>query len=287
MTLPRMSSDATPGYPAPEIACIVVTRTERRPKTPQRRQRHRQHHGRTVRVRDDGAAPAFRAPLLVQQGEVVGIDFGHEQRHQRVHPEAARVADDDVAGARELGFDRVGRGGVERGEDQPRSLAGGACLDTHRADVAGQRQGEPPRRGVGVRPPLRSPARPEPGDVEPRMARELPNELLADHPGRAENPDGLTCHGALRPRVVVSANSRTCRAEARSAKAEGGRRTKKKPAGLCYRSAGRCALLFVALLHHGHTHTTGLPGSLDPLSRHLGLVDGAHNDFRGVYRAVL
>ena len=33
MTLPRMSRDGTPGYPAPETACSVVTMTERSPKT--------------------------------------------------------------------------------------------------------------------------------------------------------------------------------------------------------------------------------------------------------------
>src|SRR3954470_20434098 len=31
-TFPTMSMDETPGYPAPETACIVETRTERMPK---------------------------------------------------------------------------------------------------------------------------------------------------------------------------------------------------------------------------------------------------------------
>ncbi len=103
----------------------------------QRRQRHRQEHRRAVRVGDDPALPAVRG-LRGTQREVVRVDLGDEQRHDRVHPVVARVADDDVAGLGEGAFDVAGDGGVERGEDELRTVAGRRGLTTMSAASAGR-----------------------------------------------------------------------------------------------------------------------------------------------------
>jgi hypothetical protein len=68
----------------------------------ERRQRHRQHDGRAVRVgHDEAFAEVARGRLRVEQREVLVVDFGDEQRHVLVHPQRRGVADDGVAGARE------------------------------------------------------------------------------------------------------------------------------------------------------------------------------------------
>ena len=95
----------------------------------QRRQRHREHDGRTIRIGDDGAGPALRAPLLADQLQVIGIDLRNQQRHERIHAEVARVADDDVAGRGEGAFDIAGDRRIEAGEHDLRSLAGHARVD--------------------------------------------------------------------------------------------------------------------------------------------------------------
>ena len=109
-----MSSDGTPGYPAPDTACIVVTMTDRRPNC-----RSGASAIDSTTVEQFGLVtiaprPAAFAPLCGEKSQVIGIDFGYQQRHERIHAVAAGVADDDVPGLGERRFDVLGRGRIER-----------------------------------------------------------------------------------------------------------------------------------------------------------------------------
>ncbi len=139
-----MSSDGTPGYPAPDTACIVVTFTRRMPNCAQRRERHREDDRRAIGIGDDHALPALGLSLLLEQAQVRGVDFGNEQRHERVHAVAARVAQHDVAGRGELVLELVGGLGIERREDDLRPRPGHAA-------VHGHRRGPPSGMGVARR----------------------------------------------------------------------------------------------------------------------------------------
>ena len=121
---------------------------------------------------------------------MIGVHLGNQQRHVRVHPVVARVADDDVAGLRERALDLAGDRRIEAGEHQLRR----ACPAPRRSTCSPATSSG---SGVGSRhaaasryalPADRSLA-PSHVDLEPRMVREQRDELLADHPGRAENPD--------------------------------------------------------------------------------------------------
>ena len=116
-TLPRMSSEGTPGYPAPDTACIVETITVWRSNA-------RSGASDIARTTVEQLGLVTMAPLqpsgallLGQDRQVVGVDLRNEQRHQRIHPEVAGVADDEVARRRKGLFDFAGDGGIERRKD--------------------------------------------------------------------------------------------------------------------------------------------------------------------------
>ena len=172
MTLPSASSDATPGYPAPDSACSVVTITRSRLELPQRAEHHRDDDGRAVRVRHEAAGPAARAALRARAATVIGVDFGNQQRHQRIHPVVARVADDvpsaggegDLRLARDRRVERLRRAATAR---RPRPSSG----ETVSAPVsAGRRRRQPPGE-IAVALSGRPLAGREPRHAEPRMVR--------------------------------------------------------------------------------------------------------------------
>ena len=78
-TLALMSMEATPGYPAPEIACMVVTITRLNAERFQRRQSHHQHHGGAVRIGDNLPLPAAMLLLPGDQLQMIRVDFRHQQ----------------------------------------------------------------------------------------------------------------------------------------------------------------------------------------------------------------
>ncbi len=120
---------------------------------------------------------------------MVRVDFGNHERHVGEHAVVPGVADDDVAGGGKGGLDVLGGAGVERREKHLRRPPGRARVDVHPEDVGRRRGREPPLHRLAVGAPLGALARPEPGRLEPRMAREKPHELLSDHAGGAKNAD--------------------------------------------------------------------------------------------------
>ena len=193
-TLPRMSSDGTPGYPAPDTACIVETTTARMPNG-----RSGASAIASTTVEQFGLvtmAPGqpFCARCSRQQLQVVGVDLGDEERHQRIHPVVARVADDDVPGGGEGAFDLAGHRGVEAREHDLRSAARRAGLDHAGRGGVGNRRGQAPGRHAAVGLALRALAGRQPGEVEPRMRGQAGHELLPDHSRGTQDTDVNRSH---------------------------------------------------------------------------------------------
>ena len=69
------------------------------------------------------------------------------------------------------------------------ALPGVHACDAHAAQLVGHLRRQTPRRRFGVRLALGALAGPQPDQVEPGCPVELPDELLADHSGRAEDAD--------------------------------------------------------------------------------------------------
>ena len=86
-------------------------------------------------------------------------------------------------------FDLAGHRRIEAGEHQLRRAAGRGVLDHQLRDIIRQRRRQAPRGRVAIRLALGALACAEPRDLEPRVRREQRDELLADHAGRAEDPD--------------------------------------------------------------------------------------------------
>ena len=179
------------------MACSVVISHLLQPELSKRRERHRQHDGRAVRVGDDPALPAARGRLAVEELEMVGVHLGNHQRHVRVHAVVSRVADDEVPGGGEGAFDFSGDRRVEPGEHQLRRAARRRLLDGQSRDIVRRRRGQTPRGGVAIGLALRTMAGAEPGDLEPRVVREERDELLADHAGRAEDANFDLSHDSF------------------------------------------------------------------------------------------
>ena len=187
-TLPRMSSEGTPGYPAPDTACIVETTTRLQCRTA--RSGASAIASTTVEQLGFVTIAPFQplaSALFGDQIEMVGVDLRDQQRHQRIHAVVARVADDDVAGGREGVLDFAGDRGVECREDDARAAAGRARLDANRRELVRHRRRQPPRCDIAVRPSFGSFAGGEPGRAKPRVAREAGHKLLTDDAGRAEH----------------------------------------------------------------------------------------------------
>ena len=93
MILSTISMLATPGYPAPDIACIVTTCTASRPNRSCRGFNAKQtSYCRAVRIRDD--LSSFLAARQIR-AQMVVVHFGNQQRDIRIHPMIARIAHDN------------------------------------------------------------------------------------------------------------------------------------------------------------------------------------------------
>ena len=169
--------------------------------------------GAAVGVGDDVAAGLvffFAVPgLVVDEGEVVGVDLGHDEGDVGGHAEGGGVGDDGASGGGEAWFEVAGDVGVEGGEDDSGEFAIGSLgeigLEGHAGDAGGERGVELPAAGFGVGSACRAVAGGEPGDLEPGVIGEELNESLTDHAGRAEYPyiapfhlDRITRSGGLR-----------------------------------------------------------------------------------------
>src|SRR3972149_4997243 len=92
MTLPMISSEATPGYPAPETACMVETNSRSTPKARCSGARaSARTAGGAVGVGENGALPASLLLLTVDQRQVIRIGLRNEKGHVGIHPMGARV----------------------------------------------------------------------------------------------------------------------------------------------------------------------------------------------------
>ncbi len=143
-----MSIEATPGYPAPEIACMVVTMTASRPSVMKGRQREHEGNCRAVGVGLYQASVVATIPLLSRkQVEVIRIDLRNDERHVIMHPICRRVTDYRVAGLGE-GLLRVECDiGWKAGKHEvavKRRLAG---LHHDRRDRSWHLEGQLPRAG--------------------------------------------------------------------------------------------------------------------------------------------
>ena len=67
-----------------------------------------QTHGRAVGVGDDVAARFLAPGLLLDEVQVVGVDFGNDQRHVGRHAEGAGVGDDGATGGGKFGLQLAG-----------------------------------------------------------------------------------------------------------------------------------------------------------------------------------
>ena len=157
----------------------------------QRRERHGQHDGGAVRIGDDLPLPAARALLAGDQLQVIGIDLRHQQRHVALHAMIARVRNDDVAGLRR----RPARSRWRREASIAEKSSRGALPGLHSShrEVGDARPAcAPPRCHVAASAILLAGgavARAEPRQVEPRMALQKLDEMLAHHAGGAEDAD--------------------------------------------------------------------------------------------------
>jgi hypothetical protein len=123
ITLPTMSMEGTPGYPAPEMACMVVATILVMPNclsgaSPMVRTMVEQFGLVTILP-----LPSARLLLAGHQLEVIGIDFRHQQRHVALHAMVARIGHHHVAGLREGALDFGGDGGIHGGKEKLRRVA--------------------------------------------------------------------------------------------------------------------------------------------------------------------
>jgi len=151
------------------------------------REAHGEHHRGAIGVGDDLAFPAAGALLPGNQPQVIGIDLGNQQRHIEFHAMVAGVGDHDVAGLGEGALDFGGDRRVHGGEQQLRGVAGPAIFHGETGDGRRCAAGEVPRHGVGVLLAGGAVAGAQPREMEPRVALEELDEMLAHHSGGAQD----------------------------------------------------------------------------------------------------
>ena len=83
----------------------------------ERGERKHEANRTAVGVGDDVAAGSLAGGLLLDEGEVVGVDFGDDERDVGGHAEGGGVGDDGAAGGGEEGLELAGDGSVDGGED--------------------------------------------------------------------------------------------------------------------------------------------------------------------------
>ncbi len=159
---------------------------------------HGEHDGGAVRIGDDLPLPAARALLAGHQLQVVGIDLRHQQRHIALHAVVARIGNHHVAGLREGALDLGGDRGIHGGEQQARRVAGLALFHRQVRDGIRRAAAQVPGHGVAVFLAGGAVAGAQPLQVEPGMALQELDEMLAHHAGGAEDAYFDSClHNCL------------------------------------------------------------------------------------------
>ena len=153
----------------------------------QRRERHRQHYRGTVWIRYDLALPSALALLLLNQAQMISVDLRHQQRHVLLHAMIARVRDYDVSGGGESPLDLSGHGSVHGRKNEPRTAVRLRLRHNDLAHARRHHAAQPPRRGFPIGLARRTVARPQPREIEPRMAAQKVHKLLAHHSRGAED----------------------------------------------------------------------------------------------------
>ena len=154
----------------------------------ERREGHGEHDGGAVRIGDDHAFPTAGFLLAAQQFQVPGIDLRDNERDIRFHAMIARIGNDDVTGLSERTFDFSGDPGVHGREHQARSVGRGLGIRDHDFGRGGWNVAiETPRRGVFKLLAGGAVTRAKPCEIEPRMALQETDKVLAHHSGAAEN----------------------------------------------------------------------------------------------------
>src|SRR5204862_785265 len=119
-----------------------------------------------------------------------------------------------VAGGGERRFDFAGHRRVEAREHELRRAARCGRLDSQPRHIVRKRRRQPPRARVAVGLALGALAGAKPGDPEPRVLREQGDELLANHPGGAEDPDFellRSSHDESPPKTKKPTRRKPCR----------------------------------------------------------------------------
>src|ERR1043165_1051899 len=153
-----------------------------------RRDGEREAHRGAVRVRDDVAAAAL--PLLLDRGDVIGIDLGEEQRDVGAHAVVLRVGDDDAAAVGVVLLGLAGDGRIEATKEKRGFELAAEGLDGEVRAVDGERRVEAPVGGVGVALAVAALGRDDLMQAEPGVVFEELDEALADGAGGAEDGDG-------------------------------------------------------------------------------------------------
>src|SRR5271157_5973445 len=105
-----MSSEATPGYPAPLTACIVVTKIDSIPNI--------RCKGASATTNPMAEQLGLLTPaLLLYERKVAGVDLWNDERNIFVHAKRAGVADHGTSGCGELRLQFAGDSGVEGCQD--------------------------------------------------------------------------------------------------------------------------------------------------------------------------
>ena len=102
------------------------------------------------------------------------------------------MADDGVTGASEILFRSSGYVRRQTGEHYIAVQRRLRRLHHHRFDEGGHVADQPPGTGFAIRLSLRTVRRGQRGDLKLRVVRQQLNETLADHAGRAQNPNSYT-----------------------------------------------------------------------------------------------
>ena len=125
--------------------------------------------------------------MLVDQPNVIAIDFGNHQRHVGLHAQGAGVGDDRAAGGGKLRFQFPGNRGIERGKDDFRRTFGFGGRNLHPGDVARVWQSSDASVQLPHRAVLPSDRKPRATHFKPRVMFQHLDESLADDAGGTEN----------------------------------------------------------------------------------------------------
>src|SRR5262249_44944795 len=137
-------------------------------------------------IGDNLTLPSTIALLSGNQLQMVGIDLRNEQRNIVLHPMIARIRYYDVPGLGKRTFD-IGRyRSIHRRKQQARRIPRLAFFDGEIRNGSGH-YAEMPGHRIPVLLAGRAVARAEPREVEPRMALQELDEMLAYHSGSAED----------------------------------------------------------------------------------------------------